>query len=223
MAFSLKAAASGATTGLLVVCALTVTVLVVRRELWPKPRVVSGPEPEAQADWLDYASQGHRLGPQKAAIAFVEFADFECPACRILESRIAKTRKHVPVEFSVVYRHFPLAMHPSARPAAQASECAAAQGRFEPMHDSLFSQREAVHAMEWTTIAASAGIPDLAEFDRCMRDSTATRVIEQDVDAAKRLHASGTPTILINGLRFTGTIAQERLDSLVRETLHRAR
>jgi hypothetical protein len=56
----------------------------------------------------------------------------------------------------------------------------------------------------------------------CVRDSATVGRVNRDVAAATKLLARGTPTSLINGVRFTGTISQRILDSLV-ETAIRTR
>ena len=221
MAISLNGFLSNATTTLLVACAVTVTSLAVRREFHSK--APDGPPMQPEPEWLSYASEGRRIGPAAAPVALVEFADFECPACRLFETRLAEARRNIPQGFAVVYRHFPLDIHPLAAAAAEASECAAAQGRFAEMHDSLFQQQNLFRASDWRTMSAGAGVADLNAFDRCMRDSTGREAIRRDVAAARRLRVNATPTILINGVRFSGMPAQARLEEMIREAIRQQR
>lgn len=224
MAISFTRVISAGTSAVLFASAIVVTALVVRRE-FASARVRKGtamPAESRQPDWRSYSGQGRRLGPPGAPVALVEFADFECPACRVLEERLAESRQHVKTPFAVVYRHLPLDLHPLAVPAAVASECAGAQGRFAEMHDSLFRRQNLLRTLRWRTIASDAGVKDLDAFDRCMSDSTAMLAIRRDVTVAKELHATGTPLVLIDGIRVTGTIAQQRLDSLIESAVRSA-
>lgn len=211
--------ASVGSTVVLVLCAMTVTGLTVRRELRPA-RPSDGPPAVEQSDWLRYAVDGQRLGPQGAKVALVEFADFQCPACRVLEERIAESRRRLDIPFTVVYRHLPLDIHRFAQIAAQASECAAEQGRFQAMHDVLFQQQRAIGMRPWKDIAQDAGVQDFARFERCVAGPPKAS-IARDLAVANTLDGSATPMVLIDGLRITGTIPQDRLDSLIRKSLAR--
>ena len=52
-----------------------------------------------------------------------------------------KVRTAYPKEVRLIYHHFPIdRLHPQARLAAQAAECAGAEGRFWEYHDRLFDQ-----------------------------------------------------------------------------------
>ena len=76
---------SNLTTAILVACAVAVTGLLVKREFGSAPSSRVGVRFEAQSDWKSYAVAGHRIGPANATAVLVEFADFQCPACRALE------------------------------------------------------------------------------------------------------------------------------------------
>jgi protein-disulfide isomerase len=199
----------------LVMCCLAMTGLVVRRELFTS-RASAEPVWKQQPDWRDYTTSGYRIGPESAPVVLVEFGDYQCPACMQLESVIRETRRRFPDQFAFVYRHYPLPSHPFARDAAIASECAARQQQFPQMHSALFDNQRALGTMPWDKLAESAGVPDIRSFGSCMRDSTIASTIDLDIEAGKKLKVNGTPTFLINGRRWTGTLPQATLDSLVK-------
>lgn len=211
--------ASSAATAILVVCAIAVTVITVRREFRGNERGAGGPQFEAQADWNQYAAVGQRMGPANARVVLVEFSDFQCPVCATFADRLHQSMKRFPNDFAVVLRHFPLSIHPQAVPAAIASECAAKQGAFEAMYFALFANRDSLGKTPWRRYAADAHVPDLAAFDRCLSDSTTNIAVQRDADAAKRLPAHGTPTLLINGLRHSGILPQAVLDSMIQSAI----
>jgi len=216
--------ASAITTSTLVACAVILTVIAVKREVFGGKATTSGPF-RAQPDWASYVGSGHRLGSPKAKAVLVEFSDFQCPACRALEDVLRRTRTRFPTELAVVYRHWPLArIHPYARPAAIASECAGSQGRFDAMHDVLFSiKRDSLGVLPWRTLAERAGVTALDAFDQCLADSATVAAVDRDVAAAERLGAQGTPTVLIAGVRFSGSLPQVTMDSLVEQAIRKAR
>ena len=75
------------------------------------------------------AAKGAAKGPANAPIQIIEFSDFQCPYCQRANPAIEQVLKTYGDRIHFVYRHFPLANHPNARPAAEASECAAEQGK----------------------------------------------------------------------------------------------
>jgi protein-disulfide isomerase len=105
---------------------------------------------------------------------------------------------------ALVYRHYPLPYHKNAVPAAQASVCAARQGRFEEYHDALFAQQDSLGLIPWTRLASTAGVPDVAEFQSCMQSSVPGSEIERDLQAGTRLGVRGTPAILVNERFISG-------------------
>ncbi len=203
----------------MVACALTMTALVVKSYLFdPVPPTASG-EFYPQKDWLDYAERGNNLGDSTAPVLFIEFGDFQCPACRVLSERLADLLERRPKDVRILYRHLPLPTHPFARASAIAAECAQRFGRFEEMHDALFGDQKAIGTLAWSQFALKAGIEDTVSYNSCLSDSSVAAAVSADERASARLNISGTPTLLANGSRITGVPFEYTLDSLVDEAL----
>jgi protein-disulfide isomerase len=75
--------------------------------------------------------------------------------------------------------------------------------------------------MPWRTFAQRARVPDLERFALCMEDPVVAALVAEDRAAADRLGARGTPTVLVDGVRFTGTLPQSVVDSLVENALQK--
>jgi uncharacterized membrane protein len=148
-------------------------------------------------------------------INVVEFADFECPACRrfhgILKPELAKYGSRV----HFVRLNKPLDMHPHAKDAARASVCAAAQGKVEPMADALF---EAQDLSPGGIDAAAAGVGlDRASFERCMVDPATNAQVEKESSLLVPPELEGLPTTYIGGRRLLGVQSAETVaDALER-------
>lgn len=204
----------------LVLCALVTTTLVVRREFFVG--MASAAVPSRIKEWRDYSRDGHRMGPADAPVSVIVFSDFQCPYCAALMEGLRTLRSEHPREVAVIYRHFPLASHKAAVAAVRASECAAAQGRFEAYHDALFAGRDSIGHLPWESFAREAGITDLPRFRECAAETGPLPALARDTVAGKRLEVTGTPTLLINETRLQGLPPMDTLRSYVQRALETA-
>jgi protein-disulfide isomerase len=78
-------------------------------------------------------------GPADALVTIVEFSDFECPYCGMVQPTLHAVLPTAGSDVRLVFKHFPLSMHAHARPTAIAADCAHAQGRFWEFHDLVFA------------------------------------------------------------------------------------
>jgi protein-disulfide isomerase len=209
---------SNLATGVLVACALAVTAAVVRRDLFPA-RAGAQPDltPRPVSNWTQLLSAGEWMGPKDAPVRIVEFSDFQCPFCARTHPAVEAVRRRHPNTVAVLYRHFPLdPIHPYARPAALAAECAAEQGRFDAYARLLFAQQDSIGTKPWTRFAADAGVGDGAAFDRCVDEMRPAAAVERDVRAGRGVKVEVTPTLVINGTLRPGAVTESQLESLVR-------
>lgn len=201
-------------TGVLTVCALLMTAVVVRREFGVSARTTPGVTATNQPDWRVFAAEGHVIGNPAAPVTIVEFADFECPYCRRFSEQVDSIRLRGR-DFRLVYRHFPLRNHRFAIPAARASECAAEQLRFTDMHSQLYANADSLGLVSWWWYAKRAGVGDSVAFHRCTQSSRRLAALNRDTIAGNRLGVRGTPTILINDLRLDGVPPLDTLLALI--------
>lgn len=121
------------------VAASVVTASVVVWGRLDRPTEGSRQKPTTVAHWERFIPTGRLVGSPDAPLKIVEFADFQCPACRALHGIFQQLAADNPGKFSVSYHYVPLRYHRMAYPAARAAECAADQGKFAAYHDLLFS------------------------------------------------------------------------------------
>ena len=170
------------------------------------------------------------MGDPSAPIVLVEYSDFQCEFCASfvnetkpqLEENFIKTGK---VYF--VYRDYPLAIHPGAKLAAAAANCAADQDRFWPMHDRLY--KGAIDG-EWSggdTADRNVFVGyaqqlklDVDAFQRCLDTTSASEQrIQTDVAAGDLHFINGTPTFLLNGNVVRGSHSYRVWQSLIDDRL----
>lgn len=158
-------------------------------------------------------------GSATARVEIVEFSDFQCPFCR----RSTETLKQVSEVYGdrvrLVYRHYPLPNHADARPAAEASACAADQGKFWPYHDRLFATAK-LGATDLRQSAADVGL-DLTAFDGCVASHTHKAQVDADVEAGEQAGVTGTPAFFVNGRMITGAVPFDVFKRAIDEELQR--
>jgi protein-disulfide isomerase len=163
----------------------------------------------------------HALRGDRPLVTLVEFGDYECPFCGRAYPIVTDALRRIPEEIQFVFRHFPFSrVHPHALSAALAAEAAGAQGRFWPMHDTLFENQGALEDDDLVGYAEDLGL-DLARFIVDMRGGRHLPKVRADFKSAVRSGANGTPTFFIDGQRFEGNWADggltRTLATLVRE------
>ena len=158
------------------------------------------PDQVKNIDLADTPSKGSVGAP----IVIVEFADFECPACGAMRPVLDEVFEHHRDTVRLLYKHFPLPMHPNGEKAARAGVAAMRQGKFWEMHHTLFENQTALGVENVEKLALGIGL-DLARF-RQDRDSEATAdFVAKNRKQGEALDLPGTPSIFINGRRFGGT------------------
>ncbi len=159
-------------------------------------------------------------GPADAAVTIVEFSDFACPSCAKLEPILKRLREHYGEKLRVVFKQFPLAVHPHARQAAEASLCAHAQGKFWELHDAMFADQTKLETEDLQAKAQAAGL-DPGAFFSCLEGGEQAEAVRQDVREGTVAGVSGTPAIYINGRTVIGTVTYESLAATIDDELAR--
>ena len=155
----------------------------------------------------------HIRGPVDGAVTVIEFGDFECPHCGEAEPVVRALLTDATIRY--VWRHLPLTdVHPQAQLAAEASEAAAAQDAFWPMHDLLLAHQDALRLRDLLRYAEDLGL-DLDRFQDDLRRRTHEARVAQDVESADLSGVSGTPTFFINGQRHYGAFDLASLKAAV--------
>ena len=164
----------------------------------------------------------HARGPEDASVTLVEYGDFECPYCGRAEDAIESVLG-IDADVRYVWRHLPLSdVHPHAQQAAEASEAAAAQGRFWEMHDRLLDHQGSLDPTDLVEHAEALGL-DVDRFLDDLRHHAGGRRIADDVESAEQSGVAGTPTFFVNGRRHWGAYDAAGLTRAVKEARARAR
>jgi protein-disulfide isomerase len=146
----------------------------------------------------------HVRGEPGAPLELVMFGDFQCPFCLGAQSVLRRVRERLGERLLLGFRHLPIPeRHPLAPLAAEASEAAAAQGRFWEYHDALYAAQPKLSREMMLAVARDLGLD--AERMEAEIDSGAHRDrVARDVASAEASGATGTPTFFVNGRRLYG-------------------
>ena len=149
------------------------------------------------------------MGDSKASITVVEYSDFECPVCRSLHDVMRGLLPQYP-QVRLVFKDYPLEqIHPWARTAALAGQCAYAQnpGAFWKMYDLIYDNQELIAAgnayQKMTDFAAQTGL-NLDTFKGCIAGPEAAAGVDASIANGRELEVGSTPTIFVNGRRLVG-------------------
>lgn len=159
------------------------------------------------------AQPPNTLGSPNALVTIEEFADYQCPTCALVHTRMKEINSLYSGRVKFVFRSFPLTqIHKNAYEAALAAEAAGAQDKYWAMQDQLFSNQQI-----WSTsdearklfegYAVKIGL-DAEKFKNDLAGMLAKNRVEDDIRRGRALGISGTPTVYINGNK----LAFEQMD-----------
>jgi protein-disulfide isomerase len=155
-----------------------------------------GPNPELA---VPVAPDDHAQGPERAPVTVLEYADFECPSCKLAAPAVTMLLERYPERVRFVFRHFPIeSVHPHALAAAEVSEIAAAQGRFWPMHAALFEHQPHLLPKQLRHYAKDLGI-DMARYDAELDDHIYLQRIREHEQGARASGVRASPAFFVNG------------------------
>ena len=156
------------------------------------------------------ADTRHFRGDPNASVTIVEFADFQCPFCGRFATGAGRQIEETYVQQGQVrmgYQHCAF-LGPESLWAAEASECAAEQGKFWEYHDYLFEHQAGENQGAFTrdnlkVFAANLGL-DTELFNSCLDTSKYADVVQNETASVQALGVRSTPSFLLNGRPLVG-------------------
>lgn len=147
----------------------------------------------------------HILGDLNAPVQMIIYSDFECPFCAEFAQAMKQAEEYFKDKAVIAFRHYPLPGHAQAAKAAEASECAAEQGKFWPMHDKLFADNVAsrLGVEQFKKDAADLDL-DMVRFNQCLDSGKYEDKVAEQKAEGKGAGVTGTPTSFINGQIYIG-------------------
>jgi protein-disulfide isomerase len=183
-----------------------------------KAKAEAGVEVFLPAYRVAVKADGPSRGPAGAPITIVEFSDFQCPYCIRAEETVKQVLAAYPDKVRLVYRDFPLPMHPLAPKAAQASQCALDQGKYWELHGKLFEAGGKLEVPALKQYARDVGL-DGDKFDKCLDSDQKKAVVDASQKAGEAVGVNGTPAFFINGRFLNGAVPLDEFKKIIDEEL----
>jgi protein-disulfide isomerase len=204
----------------------------IRKDLEQRPLVPTAPAPGGPVDSkVSYAfpAGGLSVGRDNAPLVLVEYTDYQCPFCQRFQNGAfaqIKTNYIDTGKLRFVSRDFPLEFHENARRAAVAGRCAAEQGKYWEMRQTIFANSGQLQADEILDDAGKSSL-DVTKFKACVDSNKYKAVIDKDIAEGTAAGVTGTPSFVLghvqngnlNGVRIVGAMPYQQFDAKIQELL----
>lgn len=159
----------------------------------------------------------HYKGNLKASVTFLLATDFDCQMCReqnpLFEQLYQKYKDKVRFGFT----HYGSYVSNSAI----ASECAANQGKFWEMHDSIFRPKMIPDSVALFRMAKNLKL-DMNSFAEDYKNKAISDKIHENLLKLESAGIYGTPTIMINNRLIFNNTSLGEIEKLLKEEIAKA-
>jgi protein-disulfide isomerase len=154
---------------------------------------------------------GAVLGNPHGSVTLVEFTDFACGYCRRSVADLAQLTQ-ANRNLRIVVRELPI-LTPESRDAAKMALVAAGQGRYPGFYTAMF----AIGRPDAAGIAAAARAAglDMTRARAALADPRLDAEIDGNIDLARRLGFSGTPSWLVGNTLLSGAVGVDELGKAI--------
>lgn len=161
------------------------------------------------------SADDHVRGNPNAKVTIVEWSDFQCPFCSRFHPELVHALAEYGDKVRWVYRSFPLeSIHPNARPAAEAAECASEQGKFWEFADKLFEKQTELGSDLYKKLAKDLGLKE-SQFNECVTSRKYQQKVRDQENAGLAVGVQGTPGSFVNGVEVPGAVPYDQLKGYI--------
>lgn len=162
----------------------------------------------------------------KTKAVLVEYADFQCPACKNYAPLVRQLKKDFGDNLLIVYRFFPLInTHQNAMSSSQAAFAAGKQNKFWEMSDLIYENQEnwanSSNAKDLFTEYAKKLDLDLAKFTDDYNNEATKKFIIDQMNSGASIGINYTPTFFLNGKIISNPQSYEAFKKLIQDELNK--
>lgn len=207
-----RAGPSGTQVGI----ASVVAILAVAAFIWLGNTQPIAPAPISASIVLS----GTVMGEANAPVTIEEWADFQCPACRAFAVNVEPQLRAAYIatgKVRFIFQNFAF-LGIESEWAAQAAECAAAEGRFADYHDRLYATQGGENSGAFSKANLKKIGDDLrlgGQFAACVDSGAYAAKVRDSRSAGQAKGVRATPTLFINGTKVEGALTFDQLRAKV--------
>lgn len=180
------------------------------------------PEAERKAA-LAIQSDDYVAGNPDSSVVLVEYLDYQCPACAAYHPVVNQLVEEYGDRVAFVTRHFPLAFHANARPAAYAVEAAGRQDRRAEFSDLIFENQAVWSARPFSedtfdSYAQELGL-DMDRFIVDRSDQVIVDKVQSQYETGLAVGVNSTPSFFLDGERLDNPANIEEARAILDRTL----
>lgn len=157
-------------------------------------------------------------GKDGAKVTIIEFADYQCPHCKVASESFKKVTEKFKDKVKFIYLDFPVNPSGISKVVAEGSHCAEEQGKFWDYHYKAFEGQATLDKDSPTKLAKELKL-DEAKFKACLEGTKGKALVEKARSEGERIGVSGTPYLLINGRRYMGAHTVEAITKEIETSL----
>lgn len=155
-------------------------------------------------------------GPVNATTTIVHFGYVGCEHCEDIQGILRKIADDTE-GVKIVWKDYPnTSLAPDSLSAAIANRCAQEQDAFWEFQPFLFSNTHRLNDEFYLAVANDLELKE-RKFENCLNKARAGNLVQASINEGNALSVTATPTIFINGERFTGAMTEFNLRSLITE------
>jgi len=160
-------------------------------------------------------------GSPTAQVTVEEFADYQCGSCATAHPVLNEIKSMYGSRIKFIFRNYPLSIpgHDKSYDAAVAAEAAGLQGKFWDMQNQLLTNQSSwtsnpTYKQIWNGYAAKIGL-DIPRWENDIVGLSAKTRVNADMERAKAIGITGTPSIFINGQALAGIPRVDQLKAAI--------
>ncbi len=166
------------------------------------------------------------LGADKPEITIEEYADYMCFQCSKMNIFLRRLVDEYPQKIKLIYHNYPMdhAFNPTVVPEpfhqgsgkmAMISIYAALKNKFWEVNDALYAIGRDKRPFNTRILAEMTGLPS-GELAAATRNKQIRNILNNDILQGMKLGITGTPSFVINGKIYQGSIPAKILERIMR-------